>query len=105
MTDLEPVAHLKFSAIDTTPETTLADWLEFAKHEFALKQIASKLLQSDDEQLAESVRRGAPEEWLELATAFADLRKRYESAAEVCGSCCARLFIVLEREFGEVEKG
>jgi hypothetical protein len=47
------------------------------------------------------VRRGDPEDWLELATQFANLQKRYESGAQVCGACFARLFVVLEREFPE----
>ena len=101
MTDLEPTAHLKFKAVDVTPETTLEDWLDMAKNEFALKQLAINLIRYDDAQLAKRVRKGGdPNEWLELANAFDDLRKR-ECGAEVCGACYARLFIVLEREFGE----
>jgi len=72
-----------------------------AKAEFALKQLAACVLRYNDVELAECVRRCDPEEWLEFATAFANLQKRYESGAGVCGSCFARLFIVLEREFGD----
>ena len=57
------------------------------------------ILKHNDTELSERVRRGDPEDWLELATQFANLQKRYESGAQVCGACFARLFVVLEREF------
>jgi hypothetical protein len=59
------------------------------------------ILKHNDTELSERVRRGDPEDWLELATQFANLQKRYESGAQVCGACFARLFVVLEREFPE----
>ena len=45
------------------------------------------ILKHNDTELAERVRRGDPEDWLELATQFANLQKRYESGAQVCGAC------------------
>lgn len=100
-TQTDDIANLGFLGLNITPETTLADWLEFAKHEFAMKQTAAVLLQFNDVQLAERIRQGDPEQWLELATQFADLEKRYEAGARVCGAVCSRLFVVLEREFGD----
>jgi hypothetical protein len=97
----DDIANLGFLGLDITPTSTLEDWREMADHEFQLKQLAAVILKYNDTELAERVRQGDPEHWLELATAFADLQKRYESGAQVCGACFARLFVVLEREFPE----
>jgi hypothetical protein len=99
---LEPIGRLKFEGVQLTPETTLDQWLAFARSEFALKQLTAVIAGLNDEQLTEKVRNGDdPDTWLDLATNFANLEKRYESGASVCRAITARLFVALEREYGE----
>src|SRR5262245_17627499 len=98
---LDPIGHLTFPRAGVLPNFTLDEWVEMARNEFPLKQLAATLLNQNDAELAEKVRDGDPDMWQTVVEDFAKLRDRYRAGAAVFDNVCARLLIVLEREFGD----
>ena len=104
---LEPIGHLKFSRPEDGPceaTSTIEDWCRTARIEFHLTRNILPILNSSDEELERIIRaEDDPERYMTLLKLCGESKDRAEQGVEVYGAAEARLFIVLERVYGESE--
>lgn len=88
---VEPIGHLTFDRLNVEAKLGRDEWLDRARTEFSLKQVATAIFNCNDAELAEKVRGGDPDMWLTVVKDFTELRDRYQAGADIFSAVCARL--------------
>ncbi len=110
---MEYAGDLKFGMAEgkpVIPRTSLTTWLENARSEFVLKEIAARILNATDEEMEAWVREADnPEETIEALTDICEraieLVERYKAGINVFNAVAARIIVIGERYAGPEKAG